>query len=161
MPTISWTVERLGYAEDYTQRLDAVIETKLNGALNAIKDDIAVGAPHRTGELANSFYVIPATGGNLAWEGYIASTKAAQARAHNYGSGVHGPSRSTYPIEPKTSKFLRFEKEGEIKYRRLVMHPGVYALHYIERALRKWTPILLRELGEGIQLAAVHHWGTY
>jgi len=161
MPTIDFTVERLGGAEQYIERLDSVIQTKLNASLSVIRDDISANAPRKTGGLAESFYTIPVTGGNLVWEGYIVSSKPDQARAHEYGSGLHGPARDKYPIYPRNARFLKFEKEGKTLILPMVMHPGVHAQHYIDRVLRKWRPVLIREFGDAIQLAAVHHWGTY
>lgn len=88
------------------------------------------------------------------------------AKAHETGSGLHGPNRRRYPIRPRKAKWLRFPSQEMLTQRRgsrarlktrlsgkvssrsqrrygndayvfkkLVMHPGVRAKHYMRRAL--------------------------
>jgi len=167
---ISFDIKRAGYAEQFVQNLQGTSERMLNDTLSGIKDDIAANAPKGSGEnpkagdikLSESFYTIPATILEPSvLEGYIASSVPAKARALEYGSGLHGPGRDKYPIYPRNARFLRFQKEGKTLILPFVMHPGVYAQHYIDRVLRQWRPLLAARLGEAVQLAAVHHWGTY
>jgi hypothetical protein len=157
MPAVmEFDVQRAGYAEQFVQNLQGTIPQMGDEVLTGIKDDIASHAPKKSGGLAGSFYTIPMTQiGEGIWDGFIASHKAAQARAHNWGSGIHGPKMATYPIRPQNSKYLRFEKEGEVKYRRLVMHPGVVGTFYIDETLRVWRPALAHRFGDAIRLAAV------
>jgi hypothetical protein len=164
MPIIQFDIQRAGYAEQFVQNLSNTMPEALNELLEGIKDDIAANAPKsgqgnpKVGDtpLADSFYTIPATQqGANAWEGYIASTVAAKARSHEWGSGINGPRMSTYPITPKNARFLRFEKEGEIKFRRLVMHPGVIGKFYILETLRVWAPAIAKRFGDAIHMAAV------
>jgi hypothetical protein len=149
-------VRRAGYAEQFVQNLRGTIPQMADQVLTGIKSDIADHAPRKSGGLQSSFYTIPVTMvDDSSWEGYIASRKAAQARAHNWGSGVHGAKMQPYPITPKNARYLRFEKEGEIKYRRLVMHPGVVGTYYIDETLRVWRPALARRFGDAVKLASV------
>jgi hypothetical protein len=165
MPFVmQFDIKRAGLAEQFVQNLKGTSEQMLNEVLEGIKTDIASHAPRGSGQnpkagdvkLSDSFYTIPAQPvGESSWEGYIASTVPAKARAQEYGSGLYGPRMSTYPITPKNAKFLRFEKEGEIKYRRLVNHPGVIGQFYINETLRIWRPASAKKFGDAIRLAAV------
>lgn len=162
MAIATWEIKRRGLAEQFVERLRGTTEQMLNESLSAITHDIAAEAPRRTGDLSESFYVIPAQPiAPMVWEGYIASRTPEKARALEYGSGLHGPAKAKYPIYPKNARFLSFEKEGRALVLPMVMHPGVYAHHYIDIVLRRWRPVLIRRFGESTQLAAVHHWGTY
>jgi len=167
---ISFEVTRAGLAEQFVENLKGTTERMLNDSLEAIRADISAEAPKGKGEnpkagdvpLAESFYTIPAQAvGESSLEGYIATVVPQKARALEYGSGLHGPAKSTYPIYPKNARFLRFQKEGKTLILPFVMHPGVYAHHYIDRVLRRWRPLLMQRFGEAIRLATVHHWGTY
>ena len=170
MPIVEFDVERKGLAEQFIQRLEDTAQQMLNDSLYAIASDISAEAPpHRIDNpkegdvsLSESFYVIDAQEiERMTWEGYIASVVPEKARALEYGSGLHGPGRGRYPIYPRTARALSFEKEGRTLVLPMVMHPGVYAHHYIDIVLRRWRPLLAQRFGEAIQLAAVHHWATY
>ena len=137
---ISLTAKRRGLAEQFVENLKGTTEQMLNDSLEGIRADISAEAPKGKGEnpkagdvpLAESFYTIPAqTVAESILEGYIATSVPQKARALEHGSGLHGPGRSKYPIYPRNARYLRFQKEGKTLILPMVMHPGVYAHHYI------------------------------
>lgn len=59
---------------------------------------------------------------------------APYASAQELGSGLHGPRGAKYRIAARRTKMLRFRNaNGDLVFRRSVMHPGVKA-HWIGRA---------------------------
>ncbi|MCB1154623.1 hypothetical protein KDL45_13295 [bacterium] len=50
------------------------------------------------------------------------------------GSGKHGPKKKPYPIKPKRKKALAFKIAGEKTVTKSVMHPGVEADKFMDRA---------------------------
>ena len=170
MPTIDIQVERAGLAEQFVQNLQGTVPDMLTRLAEEITNDIAIEAPpHTTGNpkagdvpLGESFTATPAQQVEPGvWEAGIESSVPAKARALEYGSGLHGPAMAKYPIYPRNARYLSFMKEGKRLILPMVMHPGVYAHHYINTVLRRWQPLLIQRFGEAIKLAAVHHWGTY
>lgn len=155
MPTISFDVKRAGYAEQFVQNLQSTMPEALNELLGGIKDDIASHAPRKSGGLADSFYTIPAEKvDESSWEGYIASTKAVQARSHEWGSGLYGPKMAKYRI-PKDHDGVKFKKEGKTISLPFVMHPGVVGQFYIAETLRVWRSAVVKRFGDAIRMATI------
>ena len=162
MPVMTFDVKRAGLAERFVQNLKGTSEQMLNDTLVGIKDDIAANAPRGKGavragdvRLSESFYTIPSQEIEPSvLEGYIASQVPAKARSHEYGSGIYGPSMQAYPIRPRNTRFLKFEKEGRTLILPMVMHPGVMGQFYINETLRVWRPALAQRFADAIRLAA-------
>jgi len=164
MPTVEFKIERAGYAEQFVQNLQGTIPDMLDRTLEEIRVDVAAEAPeHSVGNpkigdvsLSESFYTVPAEQvQESVWEGGIASLVPAKARAHEYGSGLHGTRGDKYIIRPRSARMLAFKKEGRTLVLPFVMHPGVRARHYIKTVLSRWTPILAERFGDAIELALV------
>jgi hypothetical protein len=53
----------------------------------------------------------------------------------NDGTGLYGKRGSKYPIVPKTEGgFLRFQVRGQWVTAKRVMHPGIKATHFVDKA---------------------------
>lgn len=58
---------------------------------------------------------------------------------HEFGTGLEGPHKSKYKIEPKSEPVLSFhwDKIGQDVAFEYVWHPGVKAKHFIEHAINR------------------------
>lgn len=166
MPTINFTVERAGYAEQFIANFHKNMPEKLTAIITELKDEIVFNAPSGHGEtrpdprsggmrLAESFYVVPAQQTDEGWEATINSRLPVRARVHEFGSGYWGPGASWYPITPKNARFLKFDKEGVTKFLKLVKHPGVHPQMYIRSSIAGMRDRIREAFGEAIRMSAI------
>lgn len=94
--------------------------------------------PWKTGKLANSLEVkvINPNKPTVRLEVNIGSPERPDVvvRALLFGSGLHGPKRSKYPILPKRAKVLAFQVGGATVFARKVMHPGIRGNNFMQKA---------------------------
>ena len=148
-------------------RVDEYTRLAVAGSLEGIVTDAKGLAPGgSSGSLRNS---IRSGGvqGKLSAGGMTVEiiAEAPHAAAHEYGSGLYGPKRAKYAIKPKNKKALKWAVQGAIApggaasagfaFSRGVMHPGVKASRYLERAIEQNIGDLEEELRAAFEEALV------
>lgn len=96
---------------------DSGINEGLTDAANDIANKAKSNAPRKTSRLSQSIRVFGRLSGHkrliVAGGGSVL-----YAHAHEFGSGLHGPSRRRYPIRPRKAKWLRFPSQELLTQRR-------------------------------------------
>ena len=165
--------EALGDMQMLFARVNSFMATALAAGLTNIANEAKRLAPHGAiSHLANSIRPnVPSgtfLGQNLRGE-IIADTP--YAAAHEFGSGLHGERGAKYPIRPKNKKALRWPVQGFIgptspgqasvgsssgfAFAKVVMHPGVKATRYFERAAESSIDDLAEEMLAAFELAVL------
>lgn len=172
MPTISFSVERMGYAEQFIANFHRNMPEKLTAITEELKEAIAEAAPtgkktdarRGTLHLWESFYVVPSQEvGEGSWEATVNTRLPVRARVQEFGSGYWGAGGGPYPITPKTKKLLNFYWEnapqhmggpGWYQFPR-VMHPGVHPQMYIRGSIVRMRDRIREAFGEAIRMSAI------
>lgn len=142
-------------ARDALRALSALGRDVVRGADGAL-DDAAAAAwlsarsttlfTDRTGKLRSTLLVrVGARSGELT-----RTLWAPMPYASYLNDGTRGP----YPIVPRRAKFLRFVQNGQVRFSRGVMHPGISARPFMTGAERAGGQALLVSLREHVQEAA-------
>ena len=127
----------------------AVLERGLKAAAIHLEGRVKRNTPVRTGRLRSS---IVHKGGGLRYE---IGTDVKYARYVEEGTGLFGPRKRKYPIEPRNKKALAWpatgqtaaglgrgpqgtsKRGGSLIVRKRVMHPGIKGVHMFERTAKE------------------------
>lgn len=156
-------------ANVFKRAMLAAVRNQLNIFINDVAEEARRNAPTtkpsadgRSKGIRDSIKVDPARDNEeiVYASVYVDLDDAPEARAYEYGSGVHGKSGDKYPIAPKNSPSMVFwwkppfgdltggklpwiflkskdPLEGLIAFDRAIMHPGVKARPYLRPAFEK------------------------
>lgn len=127
-----FTIDGHDVVEGLTDLLQAA-ETEARRAMRSANDLIATEAhsraPRDTGALERSIGALPVSGS------FIGGTLAggAEATAEHAMSVEHGS--VPHEIRPRTARFLRFTSGGQLRFARVVRHPGTHPMPFLGPAL--------------------------
>lgn len=158
-------LDHLERIDSLFRRVDEYAAAALDGGADAVAGEAKRLAPSgSTGHLAASVRV------NCVEGSFVRGTLEAEvvadaphAAALEFGSGIHGERGEPYPIFPKHKKALRWPVQGRIgvsgaassgyAFAKGVMHPGVKAQRFLERAAEAKADVVAEEIAAAIELA--------
>lgn len=139
-----------------TSRLSAMFDAEINKVLlkgaEAIANDARANAPTERVKANVKISSVENTPEGKQITVYVPLDKAPEARAYELGSGIHGPTGQTYPINAKNVPNLVFfwQKKGRWFVGPHVDHPGVAAKPYLAPAAQKNRNTILGLLSRGL-----------
>jgi len=134
---------------------DSAINNVLMKGADAIANDARANAPTQRIKAHIKISAITDTPTGKQIEVYVPLDEkdgAPEARAYEFGSGIHGPTGQTYSIDAKNFPNLVFfwEKADKWFIGPHVDHPGVAARPYLAPAVKKNRNTILGLLSRGL-----------
>lgn len=148
-------------ANVFEKAVTSAVMNQMNVLLSKVAQEAKRNAPNTKGDrISRAISVIPARSKDgIVYGSIIVDLNIApEARAYEYGSGIHGKTGEKYPIAPKNAPMMIFwwkppmgditggslpwlftidGSEGLIGFRYPISHPGVEAKPYLRPALIK------------------------
>jgi hypothetical protein len=137
----------VAYAKRFSaagKEVSRITTAKLTDYRDILEIHLLREIPWKTGKLANSLEVkvINANKPTVRLEVTIGSRERPEVvvRSLLFGSGLYGPNRAKYPIEPVRAKVLAFSVGGEMVLAKRVMHPGIKPNNFMQKAWDSTAP---------------------